>query len=88
MVFSRLSQLRSAISNLLLAIATSEQDEAELNKGSLVFVLKNFYFMTDNLEKLELQKGLPDVRACQKQLDSTADQYIRLLLKEHFFGVD
>ena len=69
MVFSRLSQLRSAIADLLLAIAKSDQEETELNKGGLVFVLKNFYFMTDNLEKLELQKGLPDVRACQRQLD-------------------
>lgn len=69
--------------------ADEAQPKAPANKNSLVFLLKNLGFISDNLGKLGLVKrGTEDVKSFRQELDQTVEKYIHLLLKEHFFGID
>lgn len=70
-------------------MVNESQPNAPANKASLVFLLKNLGFISDNLGKLGLVKrGTEDVKSFRQELDQTVEQYIHLLLREHFFGVD
>lgn len=47
-----------------------------IHKTSLVFMVKNLYFILDNLSKLGLVKGAQDVRLYRSDLEKSVEKYI------------
>ena len=82
MLTVRLTQLKNSVCDLCFKIANDHFAAGE--KERTTFIINNLDYIYQSLKNLNLEKGIQDVIALEKELNKRCDDFIKVLLKENF----
>ncbi|CDW80276.1 vacuolar protein sorting-associated protein 52 homolog [Stylonychia lemnae] len=85
MLILRLSQIKSRQGDLCLKMA---REHFEGEKEQIVYLINNYDYMYQHLKNLNLEKGIQDVIAIEKELNQFMEKLIKIILKENYPGLE